>query len=749
MSITTVRLTNSVLAGYNGIARYFQRDKKNTLIDALVPTPPAALRPQFANPLGAAQQTLLQTADAAGRMPPAIKAQSVVVLQQLDDRYQRLIHNTIDRLFGEQYEKHLKALDGANGLDGIPPIVKQRNREAGYAGVSLLLYLSGAPLLMTASIGINLYLGWVMIKIGLRDMQEKRTLTARGRNILVYVGCLVSGLVVVQSAFLVLSLLTEKLIDTVQGQSHERLVNLFGTLPQTVWYLREGVVVSAPLNEIQAGDVVVVHAGEVVPVDGVILSGQAGIDQHMLTGEAQPVDKEAGDTVFASTLVLMGEIRVQVEKANADTLAAQITTILNNTRSHQTQMGLQGVQIADRLVYATTAIGLLALPLWGVSSMLAVWSVSLGTMLMFSTPLTLLAYLDVSARSNILVKDGRSLELLSGIDTVLFDKTGTLTLEQPTLCAVHGVGELSEEEVLALAAAIEQHQSHPIAAAIRQAASERALPLPAVDETRIEVGYGLAVMFNGQRVLLGSQRFMTLNAVPLTADVQELAQQQQISGHSLVYLAVDGLLQGMLELQPTVRPEAQAIVSALHTRGMQLAMITGDQEAPAQALAAALGIDRVFANVLPEQKAELVKELQAQGRKVIFVGDGINDSIALKQAHVSVSIAGATTVATDTAQIVLMDGSLGQLDTLFDLSARYENDLRKQFILGVYIPAGYIGGVLLWGWGMVSSYIVGNIIFLTANGLAFRLIWQQERLESQLQLKTEPASQHLLMAATE
>jgi Cu2+-exporting ATPase len=254
-----------------------------------------------------------------------------------------------------------------------------------------------------------------------------------------------------------------------------------------------------------------------------------------------------------------------------------------------------------------------------------------------------------------------------------------------------------------------------------------------VDATHIEVGYGLAVMLNERRVLLGSQRYMTLNQVPLTPEIQQLAQKQQAGGHSLVYLAVDGVLQGMLELQPTLRPEAQSIVNALHARGLQLVMITGDQEAPARAMANTLGIDRVFANVLPEQKAELVKELQAQGRKVMFVGDGINDSIALKQAHVSVSIAGATTVATDTAQIVLMDGTLAQLDTLFDLSARYESDLRKQFILGVYIPAGYIAGVLLWGWGMVSSYVIGYIVFLTATGLAFRPIWRQERLASKLQ----------------
>jgi len=725
MFISALVVTGSAVAGYWGI----NKRKGANLINILVPTDPPLPRPKRM----LARQTLVQQLTPDHLLPPALKQQTAEFLQQVDDRYQTLIHNTIDRLFGKHYEKQLQALGGTTGIKAIPPLVKQRNRQAGYAGVSLVLVLTGAPLLVMTSAAINLYLGVVMIRIGIKDMRQKRKLTARGRNMLTYLGVTLSGMLAVQSAALLTTFLVEKLIATVQGQAHERLVTVFGELPQTVFRLADGVVVSCPLAAIQAGDVVVVAAGEVIPVDGVILAGHASIDQHALTGEAQPVEKERGETVFAATLVLMGEIQVQVAQANADTLAAQITTILNKTRSHQTQVGLRGVQIADRVVLAQMGVGLLALPFWGVSSMLAVWSVSLGSMLMGTTPLVLMAYLDMAARSNILVKDGRSLELLSSIDTVVFDKTGTLTLEQPTLGGVYCCGELNEDAVLALAAAIEQRQSHPLAAAIRAAAAERMLTLPPVDATRIEVGYGLAVTLNDEqqasrRVWLGSQRYMHLNDISIPDDLQQLAHERQAAGHSLIYLAVDGRLQGVLELQPTVRPEAQALVAALHARSLQISMITGDQEAPAQALAATLGIDRVFANVLPAQKAELVKELQAQGRRVLFVGDGINDSIGLKQAHVSVSIMGATTVATDTAQIVLMDRTLAQLDTLFDLAARYERDLQTQTVLGVHVPAAYIGGVLVLGWGLVSAYVLGYVVFLTALGFAFRPIWRQERL---------------------
>lgn len=732
MTIAKLSLTGGA---FEGLARYVNKRKGATLISVLAPDARALPRSSRADAARRAVQALVQQVTPAHLVPPALKQQTGAILQQVDDRYQTLIHNTIDRLFGEHYEKQLRALGGTTGINAIPLLVKQRNRQAGYAGMSLVLVLTGQPLLVVTSAAINLYLGLVMIRIGIQDMRKKRKLTARGRNMITYLGVTLSGMLAVQSAALLTTFLVEKLIATVQGQSHERLVTVFGALPQSVFRIMDGVSVACPLAAIQAGDVVVVAAGEVIPVDGVIIAGHAAVDQHVLTGEAQPVEKECGETVFASTLVLMGEIQVQVAQANADTLAAQITTILNQTRSHQTQVGLRGVQIADSVVLAQMGIGLVALPFWGVSSMLAVWSVSLGSMLMGTTPLVLMAYLDMAARNNLLVKDGRSLELLSSIDTVVFDKTGTLTLDQPTVCDIHCCGDLHADEVLALAAAIEARQSHPIAAAIREAAATRGVTLPLVDATRIEVGYGLAVTLDDEqhgsrRVHLGSQRYMSLNNISIPEEWQQLAHERQIAGHSLVYLAVDRVLQALLELQPTVRPEAQALVAALHARGLQLLMITGDQEAPAQALAALLGIDRVYANVLPAQKAELVKELQAQGRRVLFIGDGINDSIALKQAHVSVSIMGATTVATDTAQIVLMDRTLAQLDTLFDLATRYERDLQTQYVLGVHVPAAYIGGVLTLGWGLVSAYALGYVVFLTALGFAFRPIWRQERLEA-------------------
>ena len=213
--------------------------------------------------------------------PPSPKKQVELLLKEVDDRYQGVIHNTIDRMFGGHYEKHLQALGGTTGVDGIPELVKQRNRQAGYAGVSLALVSTGVPLLMASSFAINFYLGLVMIQIGIDDMRKKRKFTARGRGVLVYLGVMLTGYLAVQSAALMMGLLIEKLIATVQGQSHERLVSVFGDLPQTVSRLEDGVIASCPLAAVEAGDIVVVYAGEVVPVDGeIIASVMGGYEGH-------------------------------------------------------------------------------------------------------------------------------------------------------------------------------------------------------------------------------------------------------------------------------------------------------------------------------------------------------------------------------------------------------------------------------------------------------------------------------------
>lgn len=666
------------------------------------------------------------------------------LLRRLDDRYQWLFQNSVDRLFGEAYQRSLKEMSGhTNSIDMIPAVVKQRNREIGASFASLALASVGIGSFIILAAVINAYLSLVLIQIGLRDMREQGRFTARGKWGIINVTLIAGGLInpglyllQLQSVMNIMGILIDKFIETVYGQSSEQLVDVFGQLPQTVSIIRAGEPVVCPISEVQAGDTVVVEAGQVVPVDGRIVFGHASIDQHALTGEAQPAEKGSGDTVLASTLILMGTIHIEVEQSNATTLAAQITEILNNTSSEHTTMALRGVKIADDLAIASILAGLVALPLQGVTSMIALWGVPIGNALLATSPVSLMNYLGFAASSGILIKDGRSLEQLSKIDTIVFDKTGTLTLDQPTVYAVHSFGEATRSRILMFAATLEQRQTHPIAAAIREAAATENLTLVEVDETRVELGYGLTGLIDGKQVMLGSQRLMEIQSIAIEPHISALAEERQAIGHSIVYLAVDDVLCGMIELAPTMRPESRLVIEAIHANGMQTYMITGDHEQPAQALANTLGIDHVFANVLPAQKAELVEMLQAEGRSVMFVGDGINDSIALRKAQISVSIRGATTVATDTAQIILMDGTIQHLPALFEVARQYERDLRLLYTLAVPLPLMFVGGILVFGWGVILEIIFSSTMLALGFAVGLRPTWARKHLDAQLEAHT-------------
>jgi Cu2+-exporting ATPase len=462
----------------------------------------------------------------------------------------------------------------------------------------------------------------------------------------------------------------------------------------------------------------------------------ATVDQHRLTGEARPVEKGIGDPVFAATLLVRGRLAVQVEKAGQATLAVQIAEILNQTTAHHLQVEERGLALAEKSVLPAVLLSVAALPLRGFRSAVAVLSAMPGVDMYFAGPLALLNALHLAAEHGILIKDGRSLELLHTIDTVVFDKTGTLTLEQPEVAEIHALGAFSADEILGYAAAAEHRQSHPIAQAILLAAQQRQLTIPDESETRYEVGYGVEVRLAGDLVQVGSERFMTNEGISVPATLHPMQQRCGEFGHSLVYVAVNRTLAGAIELQPTLRPEAQRVVTALQKQGLSLYILSGDQIEPTRHLAERLGIEQYFANVLPTEKARFVTDLQVQGRKVCFVGDGINDAIALKQAQVSISLRGATTIATDTAQIVLMEQSLGQLPRLFELAHRLERNLLTSFGLSVGTGAVIVGGALGFqmGIGAAVGFGAGALLLIVGNAMLPLLFTLQKE---QAQMPTE------------
>lgn len=496
------------------------------------------------------------------------------------------------------------------------------------------------------------------------------------------------------------------LIIKTEDHSKQNLAALFGEWPQRAWLLVDGLEVEVPLAQVQAGQVVVVHAGQMIPIDGIICEGVASIDQQRLTGEAQPVEKSQGDKVLAATLLLGGKIHIQVEKAGQATVAAQIVQSLTDIIDFKHDLRSRAETFAERAALPLLALSIVTLPLWGVSSALSIlWS--MPTRMVMYGPLSMLSFLQIAAQRGILIKDGRSLELLHTVDTVVFDKTGTLTLEQPQVCALYCYNDCTETTLLRYAAAAEQRQPHPIARAIVQAAHERNLALPLLDDAHYQAGYGITVTLDGMVVQVGSERFMQMEAIaiPLAVQTQQAVSHQQ--GHSLVLVACDQALIGAIELSPTLRPEAQALMAALRQRHLTLMIISGDHGEPTRRLAEELGVDRYFAQVLPQDKAQLVKQLQQQGRKVCFVGDGINDALALKEAQVSVSLQGATAIAVDAAQVVLMESNLTHIDHLFTLAQRFDANMKVNFAAALLPSALIITGTLCFGWGLTAA------VFLT------------------------------------
>ena len=358
------------------------------------------------------------------------------------------------------------------------------------------------------------------------------------------------------------------------------------------------------------------------------------------------------------------------------------------------------------------------------------WS-DLGSNAGTASPLVILSYLQILARQNVLVKDGHVFDLLREVDTIVFDKTGTLTVEQPTIGSIHTFSDYRENDVLTYAAAAEHHQKHPIAKAILAKAEEEGLLIPELDEASYEVGYGIKVVIDGNLVRVGSVRFLIREGIELPASIQSLQERAESESHSLIYVSINDQLAGIFEVHPTLRPEAQDIIKSLKKRGFNLYIISGDHQAPTRHMAENLGIDHYFAETLPENKANLVQKLRDEGRFVCFIGDGINDAIALKTAQVSISIKGASSAATDVAQVILMDGTLKSLDALFRIADEYEGIINRNLVGSFGLGAFNILGVYLSNFRVATSmglFYIGIVLAL-GNSL-WPLIKYQEKDKS-------------------
>ncbi len=587
-------------------------------------------------------------------------------------------------------------------------------------GVSLLRqFVYSSPQIVMLNIGLYFYNSLPHLKEAEESLVNEKRISGQLLDIITVVVSISINQYFIASFLEMVFCISANINDRTMKKSKDKLANIFGQLPRDVWVLRNSVEVSVPLEEVQLNDIVVVNTGEVIPVDGVIIKGESTVDQHALTGESQPAEKSVNDKVFASTTVLTAQIHIRVEKTGKDTTVANIGQILDNTTGFKTMTQLKGEQWADKSALPQVGLTGLALMLVGRIGGIAILYSNFGYRIKLSTRLCTLNHLTLASYKGILIKDGRVFESMRGIDTVLFDKTGTLTQDQPEVGKIIIFGDYSPDDILAYAGAAECKLAHPIAKAIVQQAISSNVSLPDIDDASYQIGYGIRVVIKNKVIKVGSSRFMTTEGIVIQEIIKKAMDDIHAQGGSLVMVAINDKIEGAIELQPTLRPEIKTIISGLRQRGIKhMAIVSGDHKHPTRKFAAELGMDDYYYETLPEDKAKIVEKLQQEGRSVCFIGDGVNDAVAMKKATVSISLRGATCIATDLAQVVFMDGTLSCLCDLFDLANDMNYEMKKNLIVSIIPIPAIIAGVFFFHFGMFPVILLNQLGFWGGIGTA-------------------------------
>ncbi|HHH49305.1 MAG TPA: copper-translocating P-type ATPase [Gammaproteobacteria bacterium] len=500
-----------------------------------------------------------------------------------------------------------------------------------------------------------------------------------------------------------------------RGKTSEAIKRLIGLAPKTARVVREGRELDVPIEQVGLGETLRVRPGEKIPVDGVIIDGHTTVDESMLTGEPMPVTKKAGDEVVGGTLNKAGSFLMQAKRVGADTALARIVEMVRQAQNSKPAIGRLVDRIASVFVPTVLIFAVLTCLAWynfgpepRVSYMLVttmtVLIIACPCALGLATPIAIMVGVGKAAEHGILIRNGEALQRASSLDTVVLDKTGTVTEGRPALTALEPREGHDESELLRLAAALEQGSEHPLAEAILAAAGERQLNLPALADFAAVEGQGVRGRAGEHEVLFGNARLMADNGIdtaPLMVRAGELAAQAQTP----MYLAVDGRLAGLLAVSDPIKADSQAAIARLHAEGIRVVLLTGDNRATAEAVARAVGVDEVIAEVLPGDKADKVAALQGEGRVVGMVGDGINDAPALARADVGFAIGTGTDVAIESADVTLMRGSLhGVADAIAVSRATLRNIKQNLFgafvynVVGIPVAAGVLypfGGPLL------------------------------------------------------
>jgi len=523
------------------------------------------------------------------------------------------------------------------------------------------------------------------------------------------------------SAVIITLIILGKLFEVrAKGKTSAAIEKLLDLQATTARIVRDGLEKEVSIEEVVTGDIVIVRPGEKIPVDGEIIEGESAVDESMLTGESIPVDKGPGDLVIGATINENGSLRFKATNVGRDTALAQIVKIVEEAQGSKANIQRLADKISGVFVPAVVAIAVVTFLIWyfivspgdfrsSLIPMISILVIACPCALGLATPTSIMAGSGRAAEMGLLFKGGEHLENTQSVNTVVLDKTGTVTKGEPTLTDVIVTGNFSREQMLQAVGSAENESEHPLAQAIVRGVKDENIEIVGTEDFAAIPGYGIRTVVKGAQVFAGTRKLMRQQAIDLSSDIEATMESLEKDGKTAMLVAIDGKLAGIVAVADTVKETSAEAIERMHKLGMEVIMLTGDNERTAEAIAREVNIDEVIAEVLPEEKSAVIERLQREGKKVAMVGDGINDAPALAIADVGMAVGTGTDIAIEAADITLMRGDLNSVADAIIMSQKTMRNIKENlFFAFIYnsigIPIAAIGFLAPWVAGAAMAF---------------------------------------------